>query len=82
MEVLPIMSTLENLIENPDEWEDPNDQERKTRKYKAKITVRPIFFLRCFDYLQEYLFQVWHNSIYFNLLVINICFSGKNANFQ
>ena len=33
MEVLPIMSTLENLIENPDEWEDPNDQERKTRKY-------------------------------------------------
>ena len=44
MEVLPIMSTLENLIENPDEWEDPNDQERKTRKYKAKITVR-FFFL-------------------------------------
>ena len=39
MEVLPIMSTLENLIENPDEWEDPNDQERKTRKYKAKIGV-------------------------------------------
>ena len=43
MEVLPIMSTLENLIENPDEWEDPNDQERKTRKYKAKITVRSNF---------------------------------------
>lgn len=39
MEVLPIMSTLENLIENPDEWEDPNDVERKTRKYKAKIGV-------------------------------------------
>ena len=77
MEVLPIMSTLENLIENPDEWEDPNDQERKTRKYKAKITVRSIF---CRD--SRYLFQVWHNSIYFNLLVINICFSGKNANFQ
>ena len=30
------MSTLENLIENPDEWEDPNDVERKTRKYKAR----------------------------------------------
>ena len=33
------MSTLENLIENPDEWEDPMDEERKTRSYKAKITV-------------------------------------------
>ena len=33
------MSTLENLIENPDEWEDPMDEERKTRSYKAKIAV-------------------------------------------
>jgi len=34
------MSTFENLIENPDEWEDPMDEERKTRSYKAKIAVR------------------------------------------
>ena len=37
--MLPIMSTLENLIENPDEWEDPKNEERKTRSYKAKIAV-------------------------------------------
>lgn len=39
MEVLPIMSTLENLIENPDEWEVPNAEERESRSYKSKIQV-------------------------------------------
>ena len=39
LEVLPIMSTLENLIENPDEWEVPNAEERESRSYKSKIQV-------------------------------------------
>jgi hypothetical protein len=39
------MSTVENLIENPDEWEDPMDEERKTRSYKAKITVLLIYLM-------------------------------------
>ena len=33
------MSTLENLIENPDEWEVPNAEERESRSYKSKIQV-------------------------------------------
>ena len=39
------MSTFENLIENPDEWEDPMDEERKTRSYKAKIAVRLMAYI-------------------------------------
>jgi hypothetical protein len=39
LEVLPIMSTLENLIENPDEWEVPIQAERESRSYKSKIQV-------------------------------------------
>ena len=42
------MSTFENLIENPDEWEDPMDEERKTRSYKAKIAVRLLWLTFCF----------------------------------
>ena len=40
LEVLPIMSTLETLIENPDAWEIPNEEERKTRSYKSKVQER------------------------------------------
>ena len=42
LEVLPIMSTLENLIENPDEWEVPIQEERESRSYKSKIQARKI----------------------------------------
>ncbi len=34
------MSTLENLIENPDEWEVPIQAERESRSYKSKIQVK------------------------------------------
>lgn len=40
LEVLPIMSTLETLIENPDEWEIPIEAERKSRSYKSKVQER------------------------------------------
>ena len=40
LEVLPIMSTLETLIENPDEWEIPIEAERSTRRYKSKVQER------------------------------------------
>ena len=36
LEVLPIMSTLENLIENPDEWEILNEEERQSRSYNPE----------------------------------------------
>ena len=40
LEVLPIMSTLEALIENPDEWEIPLAAERSSRSYKSKVQER------------------------------------------
>ena len=40
LEVLPIMSTLETLIENPDEWEIPNEILRRSRSYKSKVQER------------------------------------------
>ena len=43
-EVLPIMSTMENLIENPDEWEDPASDERRHRSYKNKVQERMKIF--------------------------------------
>jgi len=36
--VLPIMTTLENLIENPEEWEEPIAKEEQSRSYKAKVS--------------------------------------------
>ena len=44
LEVLPIMSTLENLIENPDEWEILNEEERQSRSYKSKVQERTKIF--------------------------------------
>jgi hypothetical protein len=44
LEVLPIMSTLENLIENPDEWEVPIQEERESRSYKSKIQARNSYY--------------------------------------
>ena len=44
LEVLPIMSTLENLIENPDEWEVPDKIERESRNYKSKVQERQKIF--------------------------------------
>lgn len=34
------MSTLENLLENPDEWEVPIQEVRESRSYKSKIQVK------------------------------------------
>ena len=44
LEVLPIMSTLETLIENPDQWEIPNEEERQSRSYKSKVQERTKIF--------------------------------------
>ena len=44
LEALPIMSTLENLIENPDEWEIPIEVVRKSRSYKSKVQERMKIF--------------------------------------
>ena len=44
LEVLPIMSTLENLIENPDQWEVPIEAERNSRSYKSKVQERQKIF--------------------------------------
>lgn len=44
LEVLPIMSTLENLIENPDEWEIPIESVRNSRSYKSKVQERQKIF--------------------------------------
>lgn len=42
--VLPILSTLETLIEHPEEWEVPIPEEEQTRSYKAKIEERHQIF--------------------------------------
>ena len=44
MQVLPIMTTLENLIENPDEWEPPDPELRASRAHKAKVAERVKIF--------------------------------------
>ncbi len=33
------MSTLENLIEHPEEWEEPVPEEQQTRAHKSKVVV-------------------------------------------
>ena len=38
------MSTLETLIENPDQWEIPNEEERQSRSYKSKVQERTKIF--------------------------------------
>ena len=43
-QVLPILSTLETLIENPEEWEVPVPPEEQTRSYKTKIEERSRIF--------------------------------------
>ena len=44
-EVLPILSTLENLLENPDEWEEPVEgEEGRSRAHRAKIAERNTIF--------------------------------------
>ena len=44
LEVLPIMSTLENLIDNPDEWEVNTEDEKNSRSYKFKVHERQKIF--------------------------------------
>ena len=39
------MSTLENLLENPDEWEVIDEEMRLSRSYRSKIQVCERFFL-------------------------------------
>ena len=54
LEVLPIMSTLETLIENPDEWEVPVTGERQTRQIEKKTHVLHVTQnLRKTDVLQK-----------------------------
>ena len=72
------MSTFENLIENPDEWEDPMDEERKTRSYKAKIAVRLSWLTFCFNPRVVLQMRKYH----LETRVIEIIISGKNAHLQ
>jgi hypothetical protein len=46
VEVLPIMASLESILENPDEWEVPIDEAVQTRSYKAKIQARNYHCMR------------------------------------
>eukprot|EP00095_Tigriopus_kingsejongensis_P003535 snap_masked-scaffold106_size358372-processed-gene-1.3 protein:Tk03535 transcript:snap_masked-scaffold106_size358372-processed-gene-1.3-mRNA-1 annotation:"axonemal 84 kda protein" len=43
-EVLPLMTTLENLIENPDEWEIPIPGHQQSQSYLAKLAERAKIF--------------------------------------
>ena len=43
-EVLPLMSTLERLLESPDEWETPIPEEQMTRSDRAKRLERQKIF--------------------------------------
>ena len=39
-QVLPIMTTLENLIDTPDEWETPDETVKASRAHRAKVAER------------------------------------------
>ena len=43
-EVLPLMNTMERLLESPEEWEVPIPDNQKTRSHRAKLTERHKIF--------------------------------------
>ena len=43
-EVLPLMNTMERLLESPEEWEVPIPEHLKTRSHRAKLTERQKIF--------------------------------------
>ena len=43
-EVLPLMNTMERLLESPEEWEVPIPEHLKTRSHRAKLAERQKIF--------------------------------------
>ena len=43
-EVLPLMNTMERLLESPEEWEVPIPENQKTRSHRAKLAERQKIF--------------------------------------
>ena len=43
-EVLPLMNTMERLLESPAEWEGPIPEHLKSRSHRAKLTERQKIF--------------------------------------
>ena len=39
-QVLPLMNTMERLLESPEEWEVPLPDHLQTRSHRAKLTER------------------------------------------
>ena len=65
--VLPIMSTLDALIEDPDEWEEPIPEVQQTRSYKSKIQER----IKIFNEMKRLQLQKLNRATYNMLLDIS-----------